>query len=331
MSTNMIHSPDNAIAELEQFNPAFEMAKLYEKLNKGDFSEEVIRQVKDVLVSYSELFDTGVPDIQGMDFNTVLTISNREIKVARLLKERGIYRLIQALRMVDDRGLPLWQQLVDEDGEPFERQEDVIHAFCTAAHISRPTVFSRISLYNMLRFLEYDEEDSYRLVLLHPTLLYNTLKKLGDWSWGTKALEELDTGVVRNILNYYDCDDDMKTMLDDIEAGSTEVRGRFMEKFRPVLRGMLEDAVQQPNVREASKFLDVDVMSGTVVKYMWDLENDCLVVVIESSVIDQTGKVVDRTENSVRLFADNQTGLLPSEAKEDLINRLPINNRKEIR
>jgi hypothetical protein len=93
---------------------------------------------------------------------------------------------------------------------------------------------------------------------------------------------------------------------------------------------MVEDTVEQPNSKEASIFVGLDVMAGNMVNYYWDTEEDALVIEIDAPIIDETGSIVDRRKTSLRMYADSPTGGLPEEAKRDLIERLPIKNRKEI-
>jgi hypothetical protein len=329
--TRILTSPDNAIEEVRQFSQTMRMADLYRRVHKGgDIDDKTRKELEAVIISYAELFSVEVPDMAGMTFDTVLTISNQEIKVARLLRERGLFRLAQAIRMTDENGIPLWTQLVDENDEPFERQEDVIHAFCTASHISRQTVFTRLSLYRMLEFIGFTSEEAYKLILQHPTLLYKTLLKIGDWGWGKNSLSQLDEEVVRSIMRYYDCDEVMFDLLEDASEGGAESHNQLVDKLKPVLRQMVEDTVEQPNSKEASIFVGLDVMAGNMVNYYWDTEEDALVIEIDAPIIDETGSIVDRRKTSLRMYADSPTGGLPEEAKRDLIERLPIKNRKEI-
>ena len=333
VNKTLLHVPDNAIEELQTFSRSMQMRNLYHEVHaSGAIPQELKDELEQVVLGYASLFDVAPPDITGMEFDTVLTISNQEIKVARLMKERGLYRLVMSLEMVDEYGLPMWQQLINETtGKPFEKRDDMISAFCAVSHVSRQSVYTRLSLYRMLALVGYTSEESYKLVLQRPTLIYKTLNRLGDWGWGASGIETLDTDVVESLLKHYGCDDELLILLEDYKQGDVDAGEELFTKMRPQIREMVDEIVTHPNVKEAARYLDIDVLSASMVSYRWDLDNDCLIISVDSPVIESsTGEIIDRRSENIRVLPDNVQGYFPEAVKKDLLARLPILNRKDV-
>jgi hypothetical protein len=191
IGTEIIRFTDNAQEELSRLSKELRLSNLINQIgDSGNIPQDVKDDLRNLIFTLADMFGSDLPAAVADPVEALRTAS-RDINLARVLAERGLFRFYQLLKtttvVYDDTyreeiPVPIYTQLVDPDtGEPFYRQEDFVMWFCREAKVSRALVFQRIATINRLLTLGFPLDEAYQTILSKPYAIQETLKELAVW------------------------------------------------------------------------------------------------------------------------------------------------------
>lgn len=290
------------------------------------------------------LFSADLPDLDRNPERALRQVS-REINLARLLRERGLFRLYRLVNQVvfldpatgkDVSHIPNWEGTVQQvpvfmtirnpDTEaPFASQDEFIGWFCQAASVSRSLVFSRIKTIESALSLGFNLNDVFHLVLSKPYAITETLNLVGFWKDG--ELQSLKPGVAVAIAKKYSpAIAEHMQELEDQAHENPEALALLNEAAKPLIANLLTEVAHHDEAKEAIKFVRYDVLKRAEVVYAWDDRTDSLVVeLVRKGYDDEKGE--EHIIEVIRVPFVPDVIALPKEVREDLVRRLPIRNK----
>lgn len=328
-----INFTDSPKEEVSLIRKEFNLSSLAETLTKivdtGDALDPEERiQVAMIIANLQEMFSLDLPEVDDSVEKT-LRLSSRDINLSRILRERGIIRLYRLLREKKD-GIPIFQTLINPyDDAPFSRQEDFITWVAREAHMPRSTLFIRFSVYDKMLSIGFSLEEAFKTVITKPYAMQEVLKMLGTWDRQKELVAvnpDVANKVARRVLSLEDARK-ISTLIEEYEENPSDgVLKTIATTFKPALKEFISELAEHPNTKEMMDFVRHDIVGKPEIGYKW--RNDALIVMLTQKSVDETGTEVEVSIEEIPFVPD-----IPYELPEaiilDLIERLPIKNRRE--
>lgn len=325
-----INFTDTAEEEVRNLVNDLQLIPVATYLQKSDapLPPELQSMITQLLATLSDLFSSELPDVDPDPEATLRTIS-RDINLARLLRERGLFRLFRLTRHTDGNGLPAFMSLINPDtGGPFSTQKEFIGWFCREAHVSRGLVFMRNSTIDKILSLNLTLQDAFNLVISKPYAIQETLNMIAVWEDG--ELRDINTEVALQMAKKVS-----PTRVPQLEAvaatfdSDPDAIEDFKEMTKPVIADLLYEVASHDRAKEVMNMVKHDILLKPEITYEWDRMSGILMVrLVRKEVDSETG--VDVTTHPIMVPFVPDTPDLPDEIAEDLIRRLPIRNRHEL-
>lgn len=342
--SSVIKFSDTPEEELGMLSKEMRLGKIIEAISSRDSVPPALREdLQQLLIVISDIFSLDAPGVDEENPLETLRMASRDINLARVLRERGIFRLYRLLntmvRLEEEATgnpiqMPIFLTLTNPDtGEPFMKREDFIGWFCTEAKVSRALVFMRLSTIDKLLAIGYDLEGSFSVLLKKPYAVRETLKTLAEWD-KSGEIAAVNPVVAKSLVAKIlpaqaDAVDAITQMLEDTDDPEEQagLQKQLADVVRPALANLVEEVADHPSVKGVMDFVRYDIAARPEINYRWDTERDRLVV--DYIVKDRTPGGTDYIKEAVTIpFVPDQP--LPSEVKRDLLKRLPIRNRDSI-
>ena len=324
-----IRFSDTADEEVRLLVNDLRLAQIAEHLRRpGPITDDLRDALLILFSTLTDMFSAGLPDLEG-DPELVLRKISRDINIARLLRERGLFRLYRLVHRKDDNGVLFFMSIINPlTGSPFAKQEEFIGWVCEDAHISRSMTFMRMATIDRTLALGFSLEQSFQLILSKPYVIWETLHIVGQWDKNT--LKHIDPSVAVQIARKItpNLAPQIEVLAKAVEADPTRM-DELKTAIKPVLANLLLDVAAHDRAKDASAFIKHDVLCLPEIAYSWNLEADYLLIEFTRREIDQaTGEEYIAEIKHIPLVPD--TDSLPDEVRNDLCKRLPIRNRTEL-
>jgi hypothetical protein len=309
--------------------------------NNMPVPKELKADLVTLLSILSDLFSVDLPDIEKNPEQALRTIS-RDINLARLLRERGLfrlYRLVNEYVGVDDQGnlvslddpamvnrVPAFMTRINPlTDSPFTKQEEFIGWFCEEAHVSRGLVFMRLAAIERMLALNFTLEHAFQLVVAKPFAVQETLTSVADWDKG--ELIGIRPEVARQLAKKIDPGSQEHIGLLAEKAGeSQEAMDEYKEAVKPLLAGLVEEVALHDRSKDALEFVRHEILMQPEITYAWDNDANALIVTLLQKQVDQETGEEYMGQSIVVPFVPDALEL-PKEIRDDLVKRLPIRNR----
>lgn len=329
---------DNAEEEVLSLVQDLRLLSLAEMLGNPNITlpTEYQGAVQQLLAVVTDLFSTSVPDTSGSPEETLRAVS-RDINLARLLRERGLfrfYRLVNEFTQPDDgsRGVPIFMSMINPTtGAPFAKQEEFVSWFCSEARVARGLVFMRLATISRLVTLGFSLDEAFSLIITKPYAIREVLNMVADWRGDNLVNVDPDT-----ILRLADkvapgARDEIEEIVSAMHSqpGDAGLDAALREASRPVIANLLQEFGEHDRAKDALDWVKHDLLLQPEIKYSFDPDGNLLVIEYH-----QRAQATDGTEYLlppvVIPFVPDTTAAIPPEVIKDLITRLPIKNRSQL-
>lgn len=343
MNAITIQFTDNAAQEVSAIVHELQLLPIAEHLKSdSNLPDGLKASLMKLLSTVTDLFSTTLPDLETNPEQT-LRIVSRDINLAKILRERGLFRLFRLISQtipVDQDGnpclesdavtsVPLYRIAENPDtGERFKRQEEFIGWFCEQAHVARSLVFMRIRTIERAMTLGFTLPEVFELVLSKPYAIQETLHQLGESgvvSWEQGEIASVDAAKAIQVAQRV-APGSVQQIQDASDSGDTD---ELTTAIKPVLAELLNEVASHERSKDAMNYVKHDILLQPEISYEWDRQLNTLVVHLYKKEIDPQTKIELTGERiSVPFVPDTMN--LPIEIVEDLLKRLPIRNRYEL-
>jgi len=273
----------------------------------------------------SDMFSSSLPIVGDNPEETLRAVS-RDINLARVLRERGIFRLYRLVRQRTPDNVPLYMTLINPlTGSPFARQEEFIGWFCEEAHVARSLVFMRMGTIEKMQSIGFSLDETFSLTLAKPYAMRETLNAVASWEGG--QLKDINPNVAIQVARRVSPDAVPELRrLAEIAGDSPEAMREFREAVKPVLADLVTEVANHERARDALDFVRYDVLMRAEVNYSWDRDAGVLLVELVRKHVDSTTGEEYMGKPEIVPFVPD-TNNLPKEIVDDLFSRLPIRNK----
>jgi hypothetical protein len=321
--------------------------------NDAPLPEELKTLLRQLLATLSDLFSSDLPGIEA-DPEAALRTASRDINLAKLLRERGLFRLyrilhekvwyeqMQGVVLTQDQAelvqtaslVPIYMTYNNPStGSPFSKQEEFIGWFCEEAHVARSLVFMRLATIERALALGFSLEESFSLVISKPYAIQETLHQVGKSGvvkWDGNELASIDPA--KAILVARRVNPDLVPAIENAITSSVdddELQDNLRDAVKPVLADLLTQVANHERAKDAMDYVKHDILFQPEITYEWDHGSKALIVHLVRKEIDpQSGIELASPQVSVPFVPDAMS--LPDEIVDDLLRRLPIRNRYEL-
>lgn len=329
---------DNAEEEVVSLAKDLQLMKVAGMLRSPDIAipDEYRAALYSLLSVVTDLFATSVPLVSNDPEETLRAVS-RDINLARLLRERGLFRLyllINRRTKPEDgsQGVPIFMSMINPlDGSPFAKQEDFIAWFCDEAHVARSLVFMRLATIGRLVSLGFTLDDAFSLIITKPYAIREILNMVANWrqddlvSVNPETMLRLADHIVPEARE--EIAEIITAMQEDPDDASLEHELR--EASRPVIAGLLREVGDHERTKDAMDWVKFDLLKKPEIKYSFDPDGCVLNIEYHQRASGQDGEEYSLPPIVIPFVPDTTTQV-PPEVIKDLITRLPIRNRNLI-
>lgn len=321
----LVQFADNPQEEIDAIVRESQVIPLLARLDqKDELQPEDRALIRNTVGALVEFMSPNLPRISDVD--TDLRRAAQEMNVARVLREKASARLYMLVNRNGDDGLPLYKKVLDPDtGLQFRTQEDFLSWFSTQAHVSRSLIFLRKKTYNRLVVgLGMTMEEAFRVVMLKPYSIYQTLEDMGVWDKEGKLIAIQDTTAeqVGRLLP----PGKLQNNINEAIAEGDEVK--IIEATIPAIINLVNEVADHENARDARDFVKHDVLQKPRITSWWDEGMDCPIIQYEILDTDERGNTYVAHMERFPLVPD--TPELPADVRAYLITRLSVKNRDSL-
>ena len=296
--------------------------------------EELKVHLGSMLSVLLDMFSNDLPDISGSTEETIRA-SSRDIHLASILRERGIFRFYRLISQTGDTGAPLYLELINPNsGSPFATQEEFVGWFCGDSHISRAILFQRISTIDRMQELGFSLADTFKLILAHPYAMQETIREIANWGRGASRSQILsvnpDVAVAAAKRVAPDNADAIEDLADRVRKNPDDMDAMadLVSAAKPILAQVMEEVSDLDRAKDAMDFVRYDILTRPEITYSWDPDTDILTVELLRREVGPTGSAYMTRPINVPFVPDVES--LPREIRDDLMKRLPIKNRVDV-
>jgi hypothetical protein len=346
MNTQIIPLPahiafsQSAEEELVKLNAEMRIISILNVLadNRAPSPQEV-SDLRHMMLVLADLFSTSLPPLEENPMD-MLRAAARDIRLASLLKERGLARIYRMstlqVQEYDELTrqnilLPAFMTEVNpETNKRFASKEELLGWFCSNAHVSRSLVFLRMATYDRMLGLGMSLEDAFDTVVKKPYATGQALKEL-ETRWNGGDLVGMDPDVAVRLTKVM-----LPEKLEEVEEltsalqteQSTEaqehLREELIETVKPALVNLLKEVAEHPSMRDAMDMVRHDIAGRPEIKYWWDPDRSWLQVQYLRKKKDIEGTEYVAEVEEIYLIPEKP---LSQEIVEDLAKRLHVKNR----
>lgn len=318
----------------------------------GTVTDDVRQGIYNLVSLVSDIFGTDLPAI-NIDPAISLQTSSRDLRLAHLFRERGLFRLYLltkqevwvdpgTMKIVsnpdDTKGLvrlPIFRTLKNPDkdySEYFSKQEDFLGWFCREAHVARSLVFLRIDTIRRIISLGASPENAYQIIVTKPSAIYAATSELagGQDKWKRGELTTIDPQVVEQVIERVVADPDKRDQLIElsqhIQQNPSDISAteQLKDAYKPILLQVLSEVAAIDSTMDARDYVKHDLLQKPKITYR--LEPDSRSILVDTTLmsIDEKGQEFISKIVTTQFVPLND---VPDEVIRDLLSRLPISNR----
>ncbi len=358
-----IHKPititfyESAQEEIEQLTEEMELWKTIQMLHDGEELTPKLRQnLLGISLLFADIINTGLPAID-IDPQVTLQVINRDFKLGKILKEKGMFRLFRLAKQTVNLDLttnqvlsdneaelirkdypesiakvPAYTTLINPDtNEPFKTQEEFVGWFCREAHVSRGVVFGRMAMIRKILNLGVSLEKAFSIIVTKPTTIRNILDEVVE-TWDNGRISKVDPDIAVQVAQKLSPNVDSVLEIAEIATEAKlnpeneEAQQQLIEHYKPLVTQLLDEAAANPSSIDAMDWVTRDVLLQPEIDYYFDEKTSALKVEYTIYKHDMDGL---RYKEDVKyiLFIPETPLEVPKDVIIDLVTRLPIKNR----
>ncbi len=332
LAISFTDSPEEEVALIKrEFNLSDAAKELEKAIMQGDvMSEDAHIQLAQLLTTFQEMFSLELPSL-GDTTEDTLRLSSRDINLSRLLRERGLVRLYRLIKERDEENVPLFLAYIDPYSQsPFKTQEDFIGWIAKDAHIPRSTLFMRFATYDKMLGVGFTLEPAFQTVITKPYAMREVLNLVATWDRGGR-ITDVSPQVAKNIANRILLPKEAAPIIEAAdyyeENPSPVALKELIEVFRPVIKAFIEELAHHDNTKEMMDYVRYDILARPEITYSW--KDEALILhIVRKAITEEGTEVVINVEDIP--FVPDYPGEIDEEIVDDLLNRLPIKNRRDV-
>lgn len=319
---------ESAEEEVKSLVKELHLVPIVSYLNSDDPIPPGLRDsLQQMLSIITDLFSTSLPDVHHDPEQTLRTVS-RDINLARLLRERGLFRLYMLLNTKDENNVPVYMTVINSDtGNPYSTQEEFIGWFCQEASIARSLVFMRMATIERVLSLGVSMEDTFEMIVQKPWVIRETLNMIANWDGGN--MKSVDPWVVSQVADRVaPAEADAIRELADQAKTDPEAMEELKRVAKPVFAELLQEVSNKERSKDALDFVRYDILGSPEISYSWDVEGNYLLIEMINKQVAPDGTEYMAGIVSIPFIPDAPE--LPEQVRKDLIRRLPIKNKSTL-
>lgn len=325
---------DSVDDEISALNQDLRLVPLAQALQGNEsIPENMRKQIHQMISILADIFSSDLPKLEDTTDATLRTIS-RDINLARLLRERGLFRLYRLINQRDANNSPVYMSLINHStGAPFATQEEFVGWFCREAKVARSLVFQRMAIIDRVKALGFSLEEAFVVITKKPFAIREILHMVADWGDNGK-INDIDPDVIEQIAGKMSPDilpaltvitNDVRNNPEDSLAHATMVQAA-----KPIIAGLLREAADHDTARDALDFVRHDLLQKPTIEYTWnDMAQSLDIELVRLSMDPTTREERKEFPVYISLIVDSSQPL-PKEIRDDLFKRIPISNRKKL-
>lgn len=318
IDVRFLDAPGEDVTELLNDMRLLQIAKYIQATGGDPLPTELEKLLTNLLGVVAEIFSVDLPMLQANPETTLRTVA-REINLARLFRERGVFRFYQLLYTHED-GVPWYMKRTNPfTGSPFATQDEFIGWFCSEAKITRATVFMRVAAINRMLALGFSLEDTFRMMVTKAFAIQETVRLLANWGKGGQ-IESIDPETAARVAARYDPE-----LANEIEGLDQEA---LQEAIRPSYARLLAEVSDHERARDALYFVRHDILHQPEIKYTWDENGRYFLAQVFVSSTGEDGVRYTSKIHSIPIIIDAPD--VPKDLRDDLLKKLQVHNRSQI-
>jgi hypothetical protein len=332
LAISFTDSPEEEVALIKrEFNLSDVAKELEGAIMEGDvMSEDSHIQLAQLLTTFQEMFSLELPAL-GDTTEDTLRLSSRDINLSRLLRERGLVRLYRLIRERDEDNVPLFLGYLDPyGGTPFKTQEDFIGWIAKDAHIPRSTLFMRFATYDKMLGVGFELEPAFQTVITKPYAMREVLNLVATWDRGGR-ITDVNPQIARSLASRILSEEEAAPLIEAAdyyeENPSPVALKELIVLFRPAIKTFIEELAHHTNTKEMMDYVRYDILAKPEISYSW--KDEALILhIVRKAIADDGTEVVINVEDIP--FVPDYPGEIDEEIVDDLLDRLPIKNRRDV-
>jgi len=325
---------ETAEQEINSLVTELRLVPIASAMQRGAIPDDLRVHLGSMLSVLMDMFSNDLPDV-GNNTEDTIRASSRDIHLASILRERGIFRFYRLTNQVSEMGIPLYMDIANPNtGSPFATQEEFVGWFCGDSHISRAILFQRISTIDRMIALGFTLDAAFKLILAHPYAMQESIREIANWGKGAHRSDIIsvnpDVAVAAAKRVAYDGLDEIEELAERVRADpdDTGAMTDLVSASKPVFAKVMEEVSDLERAKDAMDFIRYDILATPEINYSWDPDTDILTVELLRREISPSGESHMARPVVIPFVPD--TVALPPEIRDDLLKRLPIKNRAEM-
>lgn len=326
MNKLSVHFTDTAKEEISLLVHDLRLAQVASIVtDKRELTDRDRQMLGELIVAVHDLFSPDVPQVEGSP-EIILRNVSRDINLARVLRERGIFRLFLLLETLQD-GLPIYMSIENPTtGATFATQEEFVGWFCREAKVSRSLIFMRLAAIGRLLSLGFNYEEAFNVIVSKPYAVRETLNMVAEWD--KNELVGVNPGAISNITSRLLPEklDVVRNLATQVQNGNTSAMRELTEEVKPVLRELMNEIADHESAKDALEWVKNDLTLHNDIQYYIDPDDSIIYVEMYKKAIDpQTGEVYELPPVVIPYIPD--APIVPQEIITDMQKRLILRTK----
>jgi hypothetical protein len=284
-----INFHDSVEEEIRQLQAELRIGQIIEELGQDQpISSNTRQELQALLYFISDIFSPDLPAIH-IDPQITLLVANRDMKLALLLRERGLFRLFRLLIQENEQGVPIIKTIISPyTGDVFRSQEEFLEWFRKEAGVPRSLVFERIGTIKKLLNLGLSLEQAYQINIARPHTVTKVLNQIALWA--DHEMVDVNNDVARRVVQTTQPDSAEKFLeLLSKSEEDLDALDDVIIAYRPAVIKLLEEVAAHRSSGDAMDFVQHDVLKKPEIRYRIDPTTKSLLVDIVLKQIDPEG------------------------------------------
>lgn len=325
--------------ELRKLNAEMRMMNILTLLaSERQITEEDRADLRHLMLILADLFSSSIPPIEDEPMD-MLKLAARDIRLATLLRERGlarIYRLTTLQTKAYDELtrqfvlLPAFMQQVNPDTNvQYKSQEEFIGWFCKEAMVPRSLVFQRMRVYDRLQTIGMTLEEAFDVILQKPFAAPKALKEVSTWQ--KDQLVDIDPDVAVRLVTHSlpERIEHVEALVETMQTSDNplerdEAMQELLEEVKPALRNLVVEVAGHQKVSDALDMVTHDIGGKPEIKYWYDGERGFIHIEYAEKGVDVRGTSYVKQIHQINLVPEEP---LSEDILRDLAKRLNFTNR----
>lgn len=299
-----------------------------ELLNDPTTDEKTSKVLKKLLEALTDIFSTSLP--KAGDPEETLEQAARDIRISRLFRERGLFRIYRLTHESID-GVAVFQYFINPyTDSPFANQTEFLRWFCDEAKVPKSLVFMRMAAIERMEALGFSLEEAYEIIMTKPWAVHESLRMIADWEKGG-VLSDINPHVAEQLAmrTHPEMLPGLQQAIEEMEEGEEGAHEKYLDIVKPMVSDLMREVANHESASEAMNFIKYDILQLPEIRYSWEPNGEYIMIELVQIAREENGQTYELPPVKIPLVPDINFDL-PRPVKEDLIKRLPIRNKSNI-